>query len=188
MEIYLIRHTTPAVAKGICYGQADVDVAESFTTEATAIRSLLPAAPAVVYSSPLQRCRKLASYLFPDYLVQEEPDLKELHFGQWELQAWNAIPQAELQPWMDDFVTATVPGGESYAALANRSIRVFEQITTGTHPAVIVAHAGVIRSILAHITGTPLQDSFNTFQLQYGCVVQINKSHNQYHYQLLYNP
>jgi len=33
MEIYLIRHTTPDVAKGICYGQTDLDVANTFEEE-----------------------------------------------------------------------------------------------------------------------------------------------------------
>mgnify|MGYP001408870057 CR=1 FL=1 len=26
MEIYLVRHTTPAINNGICYGQTDVDL------------------------------------------------------------------------------------------------------------------------------------------------------------------
>lgn len=30
MDIYLIRHTTPAIAKGICYGQTDLDVTANF--------------------------------------------------------------------------------------------------------------------------------------------------------------
>ena len=28
MQVYLIRHTTPNIAKGICYGQTDMDVEE----------------------------------------------------------------------------------------------------------------------------------------------------------------
>jgi alpha-ribazole phosphatase len=41
-NIFLIRHTTPAVAKGICYGQTDLDITESFVEEAEAIRGHLP--------------------------------------------------------------------------------------------------------------------------------------------------
>ena len=26
MEIYLVRHTTPNIKKGICYGQTDIDI------------------------------------------------------------------------------------------------------------------------------------------------------------------
>lgn len=188
MEIYLIRHTTPDVAKGICYGQADLDVAASFSDEATAIRSYLPAAPAAVYSSPLQRCQKLAVFLFPGQVVQQEPDLKELDFGNWELQAWNEIAQADLQAWMDNFVEAIVPGGESYSALAARSVHVFKKIKAGALPAVVIAHGGVLRSILAHISGISLQDSFQAFEVPYGCVLKISQSNNKFDYQLLYKP
>ena len=188
MEIFLIRHTTPDVPKGICYGQADLDLAASFTAEAAAIRTFVPVTPAAVYSSPLQRCSKLAAFLFPDQQVQQESDLKELHFGQWELMEWSQIPQAELQPWMDNFVEVAVPGGESYAALAARSIRAFERAASSALPAVIVAHGGVIRSILAYVSGTPLQESFNTFQVNYGCVVQISKQGTNFCYKLLHNP
>lgn len=37
MKIYLIRHTTPHIEKGICYGQTDLDVAETFNNEAEII-------------------------------------------------------------------------------------------------------------------------------------------------------
>ena len=33
MEIYLVRHTTPAIEKGVCYGQTDLNVAETFEEE-----------------------------------------------------------------------------------------------------------------------------------------------------------
>jgi alpha-ribazole phosphatase len=67
MEIYLIRHTTPQVESGTCYGQADLDVTETFELEASIIQQHLPAHITQVHSSPLQRCRKLADYLFPEY-------------------------------------------------------------------------------------------------------------------------
>ena len=41
MEIYLVRHTTPDVAKGICYGQADIDVTATFLAEAAGHNDLL---------------------------------------------------------------------------------------------------------------------------------------------------
>ena len=34
MAIFLIRHTTPLIEKGICYGQLNIDVTESFEAEA----------------------------------------------------------------------------------------------------------------------------------------------------------
>ena len=42
MEIYLIRHTTPLIEKGICYGQTDLDITESFEEEVSMIHPHLP--------------------------------------------------------------------------------------------------------------------------------------------------
>jgi alpha-ribazole phosphatase len=77
--IYLIRHTTPAVARGICYGQTDLDVTETFSEEAAVIRQCLPGTIGLVYSSPLKRCTLLAKELFPDRSVQLSPELMEIH-------------------------------------------------------------------------------------------------------------
>src|ERR1700754_2425248 len=100
MDIYLIRHTTPAVAKGLCYGQTDLDVVESFTEEAEDIRRYLPDDIAVVHSSPLQRCARLARHLFPDHAITWEDELKEIYCGQWEMKNWDDLPKEELGPWM----------------------------------------------------------------------------------------
>ncbi len=187
MPIYLIRHTAPAVEKGICYGQADIDVLDTFETEATIIRQHLPVNLQYVYSSPLQRCRKLADWLFPDTNIVNEPLLKEIHCGEWELQHWDAIPKEIIDPWMNDFVNVAIPGGESYVALHQRVTRCFEQICHRHSNAVIVTHGGVIRSILAHITQTPLKDSFGAFAIHYGCVIQLDQTDGKFTYQPLSN-
>lgn len=187
MEIYLIRHTTPAVAKGICYGQSDLDVTDSFIAEAMAIKPHLPAEIQQVHSSPLQRCSKLAQYLFPTYDHIYHNDLMEINCGHWELQKWDDIPQADIAPWMDDFVNVTIPGGESYTTVYQRVVAKFEQIASGPKPTAVVAHGGVIRSILAYITGTALIDSFDVFKLYYGCVAQLRLTNGVWQYQLLHN-
>ena len=65
MKIYLIRHTQPAIAKGICYGSTDLDVASTFLEEAAAVKAVLPAitTQTKILSSPLQRCHKLAQFI-----------------------------------------------------------------------------------------------------------------------------
>lgn len=187
MEIYLIRHTTPKVEKGICYGQADLDITETFLEEVEAIKPHLPSEGIKVYSSPLQRCKKLADALFEGFDIDIHDDLMELNCGQWELLPWNDIPKEEIQPWMDDFVNVRVPQGESYVDLHNRVVNRFKEIVDKQESAVIVAHGGVLRSILSHITSTPLKESFDAFTLHYGCVVKINVTEDNITHQLLYN-
>ncbi|MFY8023812.1 MAG: alpha-ribazole phosphatase [Sediminibacterium sp.] len=187
MEIYLIRHTTPKVEKGICYGQADLDITETFLEEVEAIKPHLPSEGIKVYSSPLQRCKKLADALFEGLNIDIHDDLMELNCGQWELLPWNDIPKEEIQPWMDDFVNVRVPQGESYVDLHNRVVNRFNKIVEKQESAVIVAHGGVLRSILSHITSTPLKESFDAFTLHYGCVVKINVTEDNITHELLYN-
>src|SRR6218665_1345722 len=140
MHIYLIRHTTPLVEKGVCYGQADLDVTASFIEEVAAISGHLPDTISRVYSSPLQRCSKLAGYLFPAHAVVHEPDLMEINCGSWELRHWDEIPSEEINPWMDDFVNISIPGGENYVAVFERTTACFRRIAAEGGNAAIVTH------------------------------------------------
>jgi alpha-ribazole phosphatase len=203
-DIYLIRHTTPAVARGICYGQTDLDTTESFLEEAEVIRACLPVTIGAVYSSPLRRCARLASHLFPNHPLVLRQGLMEVHCGEWEMQSWDALPKEEIDPWMSDFVNVRIPGGESYLDLHERVTRCWEEIvavaaapaaghlqdtgSSSSGPIAVVAHGGVIRSILSGISGTPLIDSFKVFALYYGCVVRISAENEELRYNLLSNP
>lgn len=187
MSIYLIRHTTPLIEKGLCYGQLDIDVTASFEEEAEQIQNALPEDIEHVYSSPLIRCHKLASYLFPNHSINLEPALMELACGEWEGIHWDAIPAAVIDPWMKDFVNVCIPGGESYIQMHSRVTQCFKRITEGPKPVAIVTHGGVIRSILAHITQTPLVDSFGAFKISYGCVMQLQATASGLKYETLHH-
>src|SRR6185369_4903461 len=130
MSVYLIRHTKPKIEKGICYGQSDIDVTETFFEEAVIIKTVLPGTIEQVYSSTLSRCRKLAEHLFPGLQINYEKDLQEIHCGEWEMQHWDAIPKEIIDPWMKDFVNIGIPGGESYVQLHARVVACFERIIT----------------------------------------------------------
>jgi alpha-ribazole phosphatase len=211
--IYLIRHTTPAVARGMCYGQTDLDVTESFSDEAAVIRQYLPGTIGTVFSSPLKRCTLLAKELFPERPMRLSPELMEIHCGEWEMRAWDELPPGEVGPWMADFVRIRIPGGESYEDLHKRVSRYWERIIREggafgepsvlredalSEPAMsredtpgdiaIVAHGGVIRSILSGITGTALIDSFKTFPLYYGCLIRVSEAAGGWAYEVLFNP
>jgi len=200
--IYLIRHTTPAVARGMCYGQTDLDVTESFHQEAAVIRQHLPGNIGRVYSSPLKRCTLLAQELFPDRPLHLRPELMEIHCGRWEMRAWDDLPPEEVNPWMADFVQVRIPGGESYVDLHQRVTRCWNVLSqevgshrAGSHPrenaagdTAVIAHGGVLRSILSGITGTPLIDSFKAFSLHYGCVIRLFAADGRWQHEVLCNP
>ena len=129
-EIYLIRHTTPAVAKGVCYGQTDLDTTDSLHEEADVIRQRLPAVVGTAPSSPLRRCSLLAGLLFPGHPIAYHDELMEIHCGQWKWLKWDDLPWEEVGPWMKDFVQVRIPGGESYLDLHERVTDCFNRIRT----------------------------------------------------------
>jgi alpha-ribazole phosphatase len=182
MEIYLIRHTSPLVEKGVCYGQADLALnLDKFECEYDGICAKIPFETLAFYSSPLQRCLTLAQALSPT--VTTDKRLMELNFGDWELENWTDIPAGGLQVWMDDFVHEQVPGGENYTALYQRTVEFMEDLLQRKQKNVaIVTHAGNIRSIISWALDLPLVNSFR-IKLDYGAVVHIeiheNKQLNQ---------
>src|SRR6185295_2585956 len=138
MSVYLIRHTKPKIEKGICYGQSDIDVTETFLEEAAIIKSVLPETILHISSSPLSRCRKLAEHLFPEQSINYENNLQEIHCGEWEMQHWDAIPKEVIDPWMADFVNIQIPGGESYVQLHARVVACFEKTVNMPMPVAII--------------------------------------------------
>ncbi|WP_108869348.1 alpha-ribazole phosphatase [Aquimarina aquimarini] len=172
MEIYLVRHTTPNIEKGICYGQSDIGITESFAEEIKEIHKNIPLHEiTTVYSSPLQRCKILArSFKKP---IIQDARLKEMNFGDWELQAWNDIDQEISAPWMKDFVNVQVPNGESYVMLQKRVLDFYYSLPLSSEEKIlIITHAGPMRALLAHIRKIALKDSFD-IKIGYGEVLSF---------------
>ena len=174
MQLHLIRHTTPDVASGVCYGQTDIGLADSFEWELGSLREKLADTPfTACYSSPLQRCARLARELFAGEPRHDER-LRELAFGEWELQPWQAIPREQMEPWSADWVTQAPPGGESFVALHQRACAFLEELRQRHDgPVLAVTHSGVIRALLAEASGLPLTAIFR-FRLDFGGVTRID--------------
>lgn len=149
MILHLIRHPKPVVEPGICYGRLDIS-AENVEAVAASLRAELPG-DLPLWSSPLRRCRALAELLNPAPIFDER--LVEMDFGAWEGRAWDAIPRLELDAWAADVAGYAPPGGESPLALQRRALDFVAMLDVPE--AVIVTHAGVIRTLLAHWQGLP---------------------------------
>ncbi|UKJ06290.1 alpha-ribazole phosphatase [Solitalea lacus] len=185
MDIYLIRHTEVNIAKGICYGQSDLDVLQDSVQQTSEQLSLLLPQNKTLYSSPLKRCKTLASHLTNQVLFDDR--LMEMNFGDWELQDWNNINQAELNPWMEDFVNIQVPNGESFVQLHGRTVDfINELINNQEKQIVIITHAGVIRSWLCEVLGIPLKNAFK-LAIDYGSVSKLSFNYNHWSVQFINN-
>jgi len=174
MNIYLIRHTTPKIKKGYAYGQSDLDVVETFKAEAQEIKNILPKKllHSPFYSSPLQRCQKLANYL-----SEKEPmfrkEILELDFGDWEMQPWSEITNDYWEKWQKDFTEVPTPNGESYRDLYHRSVDFWQGIKFQKEEMIaVVTHFGVIQALLSYLLYIPLEKSFK-ININYGAVIRV---------------
>ncbi|VVD63228.1 Glucosyl-3-phosphoglycerate phosphatase [Pandoraea terrae] len=165
-----MRHPPPDVAEGICYGSSDVPVDATkldaclATMRARLADRLGDAVPAVMHASPLHRARIAALHLALPYdlPVREDARLAEIHFGEWEMQPWQDVVRAELERWAEDPEHGGAPGGESAAQVASRlaawlaATRAAGESAESGGPHVVVAHAGPIRLLTAHVLGLPV--------------------------------
>ena len=132
MEIYLIRHTSVDVPQGVCYGQTDVPLKQTFEQEAEVVKNNLAGhAFDAVYTSPLSRCVKLAAYCgYPD--AQHDRRLREMFMGDWEMQAFDDIKDPQLQEWYDDYLHVPTRNGESFRDLLARVSSFLTELKTNT--------------------------------------------------------
>lgn len=174
MELYLIRHTTPDIDRSICYGQTDLPLKNTFQEEAQVILDQLPQWFGRIYSSPLIRCHTLAQTIPTNDLIVE-PRLRELSFGQWEMQPWKEIPTEDLDRWKQNFVYEAPPEGESITDLRDRVMSWWDEVRSEQDsPLAIVAHFAVIRVFMATLQNIPLERVFSMERMEYGAVFRLN--------------
>jgi alpha-ribazole phosphatase len=146
MKLTLVRHPQPLVAPGVCYGSTDLAIAPGQLEHTLATLQLPEGLP--VYSSPLRRCAELAARLGDN--IRYDARLAEMHFGDWEMQPWDAIPRAAIDAWAADMVHYRPGGGESVLQVAERIAAFYSELNTD---AIIICHAGAIRLLAARHAG-----------------------------------
>jgi alpha-ribazole phosphatase len=147
MELFLIRHTAPAVVTGVCYGRSDLPLAAGAERDIQAALASLPKCD-LVYSSPAQRCVKLAAALAERDACELKlaSELQELDFGAWEQLPWARIPREHSDPWAADTWNRAPPGGETEQALWNRVASWYRgMLSAPVSRCAVVAHGGPLR-------------------------------------------
>lgn len=173
----MIRHTSVGVPKGVCYGQSDVPVSETFEEEAAAVRECLSKCKPfdVAYSSPLSRATKLAVACgYPSPITDER--LKEMSMGEWELRAFDTIEDPELQAWYDDYMHLPTKGGESFPMLYARVTAFLDELRAKDYERVVIfAHGGVLMSAAVY-GGLCTMDDVHDQLVPYGGMITIQLS------------
>lgn len=105
----------------------------------------------IVYGSDLVRCRQTANGYFPQARFIANQQLRELHFGDFELHSYEELQHNPVyRSWIDDPFTITPPNGESFMVFCDRVLTAYRQIITAEQPYTFVVHGGVIRVLLAN--------------------------------------
>lgn len=152
VKIVLLRHPRPAIAPGLCYGALDVALHPDLDLPAI-LAPLAAFAGLPVWTSPQRRCREIAERLHPD--PRRDERLRELNFGDWEGQAWDDLPRAELDRWACNPAAFAPPHGESGAALIDRVRSVHTDLRRANTDTIIVSHGGPLRLLASLLRGDP---------------------------------
>lgn len=127
---------------------------------------------AAVVSSPLQRAQETAAPIAAalGLEVTEDAGLDEIDFGDWTGMTFEALQGAPgWQAWNQFRGTAPTPGGETMLEALGRALRCLarwgQAVPDGD--VVLVSHQDVLRAVLAHSLGAPL-DLMQRIELEAG--------------------
>lgn len=120
-----------------------------------------------IVSSPLQRCSAFAASLGGSLVlpVHVEPRFREVGFGNWEGKTRDELDQlvpGQISRFYQDPVKHRPPGAEPLEEFTGRVQAAFDEMLeqfTG-QSVLVVAHAGVIRAILAYALDIPFASMY----------------------------
>lgn len=129
-----------------------------------------------IYTSALSRCIESGKIIAEPHNLETEvvAAFNEIHFGIWEGRSFEEIDEenpTEFRRWVKNPDIHTPPQGEPLIEAQKRCVSAFNE-TVNRHRGqniAIVAHAGIIRLILASILDMKLSTIFNVGQ-DYGCI------------------
>mgnify|MGYP006431994109 CR=1 FL=1 len=133
-----------------------------------------------VITSPLLRCRDFAVALAGErgLPLYEEPDLREMGFGDWEGRTADEIRCATpgvLEAFWSNPLKHTPPGGETLSAFHQRVTGAWRRWSTEleSQRILVVCHGGVIRMLVAEVMGTPLERAMGALMVPYASRTRI---------------
>ncbi|MBJ3761189.1 histidine phosphatase family protein [Maribius pontilimi] len=158
--LWWVRHG-PTHAKGMV-GWTDLPADLSDTGQLRRLSALLPDAP--VISSTLSRAVETADAIQDGRpRLPHDPDLRELHFGEWEMRRHDEIEEedpAHIRAFWDQPGEISAPGGESWADLQARVGRAADRLLARGTDVIVVAHFGAILTQYQRAAGLTTRDAF----------------------------
>ncbi|QIE41426.1 histidine phosphatase family protein [Rhodobacteraceae bacterium SC52] len=121
-------------------------------------------ADAPVISSPLSRAVETADALQDGRgRLTHDPDLREIHFGQWENRTFADIDASEpalIRAFWETPGAARAPGGEGWHDLSKRVCGAADRLLGHGPEVIVVAHFGAILTQIERATGMTTTEVF----------------------------
>lgn len=186
MKVYLLRHgETEGNVRGSYSGVTDTPLTDLGKQQAVDAHLRFEDIEFdVVLSSPLSRAHDTAR-VFTDSKIQIHDGLKEMNFGIFENLTYDEINERypdEAKKWQETTKGYTFPEGESLDGFYDKVVKVYYEILDNydVENLLIVAHSGVIKSILAAEIAEGFE-SFWKFKID-NCKVAIIEYSDDYRY------
>jgi len=160
VQLDLLRHGETELGGGLRGSLDDALMAHGWQQMRSAVAQRGPWDR--IITSPLQRCRLFAEELAASQKLplSVEPDLQELHFGDWEGRSAAELMKTDEQGlglfWSDPY-GFTPPHGEPVLDFSARVLAAagrLQQAYAGQR-LLVVSHGGVMRLLLARARGLP---------------------------------
>jgi probable phosphomutase (TIGR03848 family) len=165
--IVLLRHaTTAATGKRLGGWTPEVHLDEHGVRQAEDAAERLAVLPVrAVYASPLERTQETAKPVAKRHglRVRTRRDIGEVDYGDWTDTPLGQLRRRSLWKVIQTTPSrVTFPGGESIRGAQGRAVDAVEALAVEHRgqTIVVVSHADIIKSVLAHYLGMPL----DTFQ------------------------
>ena len=160
-RVFWVRHA-PTHAK-VMVGWSDLPADLADTARLARLGAALPR-EALLVSSDLSRAVQTADAIAGARArAAPDSDLREIHFGAWELQPFDKVPdQARLRAFWEQPGALRPPGGESWDDIVARVNRAVARLMRA-HPGrdlIVVAHLGAILTQVQRALGLSAYDTF----------------------------
>ncbi|HET7883774.1 MAG TPA: histidine phosphatase family protein [Acetobacteraceae bacterium] len=159
---HLVRHAAYPLIGKVLGGRADHTLSADGRAAADRVGVILQERrPSAVLTSPVQRARETAEVIAQhvECEVQIEDAFSEIDYANWTGRSFADLhDDASWRSWNSFRSTAEIPGGETMLLVQARAVAALVRYAN-THVAgelVVVSHADVIKAVLAHFLGAPL--------------------------------
>lgn len=164
-RIVLVRHGVTAATGTRLGGRTPAPLSDRGRTQADAVAGRLAGSGttfAGVHASPVIRALETAAPIADrlGLVVEELAGVAEFDYGDWTDRTLKQVRRTRAWRWVQRTPSRfTFPGGESFREAQARAVDAVEELVvryTDRQNVVVVSHADVVKAVVAHYAGVPL--------------------------------